>query len=172
MLHVALYQPQIPPNTGNIARQCVGMNAALHLIGPVAFRMNDHDLKRAGLDYWPHLRLTQHASPDAFLEWLAGHARGVAGDAERGMADDALIAQRLWLVENHGTLRYDRAAYCDHDVLVLGRETTGLPREWLDRWPARVVHVPVMGSVRSYNLANTAAIVLAQATADAGLYPG
>ena len=163
MLHVALYQPLIPPNTGNIARQCVGMNATLHLIGPVAFRMTDHDLKRAGLDYWPHLRLTRHDSPEAFLEWIEAHSRATApGGAS---------SQRIWLVENRGTLRYDRAPYRDHDVLVLGRETTGVPHEWLERWPDRVVHVPVLGPVRSYNLANTAAIVLAQAMATAGLYP-
>lgn len=169
MLHVALYQPQIPPNTGNIARQCVGMNATLHLIGPVAFRMSDHDLKRAGLDYWPHLRLSQHESPGAFLAWLGEHTRVAAPSGTSGVADTP--AQRLWLVENRGTLRYDRAPYRDHDVLVFGRETTGLPSEWLERWPDRVVHVPVLGPVRSYNLANTAAIVLAQAMATAGLYP-
>ena len=70
MLHVALYQPKIPPNTGNIARQCVGMDAVLHLIGPLEFDIDEHAVKRAGLDYWPYLNLHQHDQPQDFIDWL------------------------------------------------------------------------------------------------------
>ena len=70
MLHVALFQPIIPPNTGNIARQCVGMGAALHLIGPLGFDLSDKAVRRAGLDYWEHLDLTVHEDREAFLDWL------------------------------------------------------------------------------------------------------
>ena len=143
MVHVALYQPKIPPNTGNIARQCVGMNAALHLIGPHEFDLGEHAVKRAGLDYWPHLDLTEHDTPDAFLEWL--------GEREP------------WLVSKHGTLRFDQPPYAKTDVLIFGSELTGLPQDWHARWSTRRVYIPILGKVRSYNLANAVAIVLAQA---------
>jgi len=149
MFHVALYQPKIPPNTGNIARQCVGMNATLHLIG-ADFDLSEHAVKRAGLDYWCHLRLVQHDAPQGFLDWL--------GD------------QRLWLVSKHGDLRYDQAAFAAGDVLLFGNEISGLPGEWLARWPQRAVHIPILGNVRSYNLSNAVAIVLAQACLASGAY--
>ena len=71
MLDVVLFQPSIPPNTGNIARQCVGMNARLHLVGPLSFDMSEKALRRAGLDYWEHLNLTIHEQPEDFLGWIA-----------------------------------------------------------------------------------------------------
>jgi tRNA (cytidine/uridine-2'-O-)-methyltransferase len=151
VLHIALYQPSIPPNTGNISRQCVGMNAHLHLIKPLGFEIDDAAVKRAGLDHWDHLTLTVHESPEAFVAWL--------GDREP------------WLIENGGVLRYDEPAYRDGDVLLLGNEVTGLPREWVARWVHRTVHIPLMGAVRSYNLSNAASIVMAQACLTAGLYP-
>lgn len=150
MLHVALYQPSIPPNTGNIARQCVGMAAHLHLIGPVQFDLSDHAVKRAGLDYWPHLTLTRHDGPEDFLNWL--------GD------------RSPWLVTRHGETRYDRAPYADEDVLLFGNEIAGLPEEWRDRWRDRQLVIPMMGLVRSYNLSNAVALVLAQASSTAGLF--
>jgi tRNA (cytidine/uridine-2'-O-)-methyltransferase len=150
MLHVVLYQPQIPPNTGNIARQCVGMAAHLHIVGPIPFDLSDHAIRRAGLDYWPHLALTMHASPDAFDAWL--------GD------------RRPWLVTKRGEIRYDHADYRDGDVLIFGSETAGLPAALLDRYADRRIYIPVMGPVRSYNLANSAAIITAQACLSAGLY--
>lgn len=151
MLHLALYQPQIPPNTGNIARHCVGLRAALHLIGPIAFDLSDHALRRAGLDYWPHLQLTVHESPEHFLHWL--------GEREP------------WLVSKHGTLRYDKPRYADGDVIVLGAETSGLPDAWRERWAGRVLRIPILGPIRSYNLSNAAAVVLTHASLAAGLLP-
>ncbi|MEX2213952.1 MAG: tRNA (cytidine(34)-2'-O)-methyltransferase [Phycisphaeraceae bacterium] len=150
MFHVALYQPSIPPNTGNIGRQCVGMNVHLHLIGPLAIDLSAQATKRAGLDYWKDLKLTVHDTPDAFLQWL--------GD------------RQPWLISKHGKLRYDRVPYRRDDVLLLGNEVTGLPDAWHQRWPERVAYVPILGPVRSYNLANTAAIVMAQCCLTAGLY--
>ncbi len=149
-MHLALYQPQIPPNTGNIARQCVGLDAMLHLIGPHPFDLSDNTVKRAGLDYWPHLRLMQHATPDDFLQWL--------GDREP------------WLVTKHGPLRYDQADYRRDDVIVMGNELRGIPDAWHERWPHRRVSIPILGQVRSYNLANSAAIVLSQAYSTSGRF--
>lgn len=150
MIHVALYQPMIPPNTGTTARQCVGMDAHLHLIGPVVFDLGEHAVKRAGLDYWPHLTLTVHPQPADFLAWLG--------------------PREPWLISKFGPLRYDHAGYADGDVLLFGNEVRGLPGEWRQRWQARQVFIPIMGPVRSYNLANAVAIVLAEASRRAGLY--
>jgi tRNA (cytidine/uridine-2'-O-)-methyltransferase len=148
MLHLALYHPAIPQNTGNIARLCVGMNAHLHLIGPHGFDLSDKAVRRAGLDYWPHLMLTEHADERAFLVWLEHEAS----------------SPRPWLITKHGPLRFDQPAYRDGDVLILGNENTGLPESWHERWPERRVSIPIRGPIRSFNLANAAAIVLAHAS--------
>ena len=150
MLHVVLYQPTIPPNTGNIGRQCVGMNARLHLVGPLSIDLSAQATKRAGLDYWPRLDLVTHASAEAFLEWL--------GD------------RRPWLITKRGELRYDHAPFADEDVIIFGNELSGLPQSWHQRWPDRRVNIPILGDVRSYNLANAAAIIMAQACLVSGLY--
>ncbi len=152
MLHLALYHPAIPQNTGNIGRLCVGMGAHLHLIGPHGFDLSDKAVRRAGLDYWPHLTLTEHADEHAFLRWLETEAPN----------------PRPWLITKHGPLRFDEPGYRDGDVLILGNENTGLPEAWHARWPQRRVSIPIRGPVRSFNLANAAAIVLAHATIKVG----
>lgn len=144
MLHLALYHPAIPQNTGNIARLCVGMEAHLHVIGPTPFEISDKTVRRAGLDYWDDLTITVHESEDDFLGWLG--------------------ERRPWLVTKFGGVRFDKAGYHDEDVIVLGNENTGLSDDWHERWPDRRLFVPMPGPVRSFNLANTAAIVLAQAS--------
>lgn len=150
MLHVALYQPTIPPNTGNVGRQCVGMKMRLHLIGPLQMDLSARAVRRAGVNYWEHLDLQLHETPDDFLRWLADRP--------------------IWLVTKHGKTRYDKADYRDEDVLLLGNEQTGLPEDWHKRWPDRTIFLPILGPVRSYNLANTAAIVMAQASLATGAY--
>ena len=141
--HIVLYHPAIPQNTGNIARTCVGMNAQLHLIHPMKFQITEHAVKRAGLDYWPHLQLTEHADDDAFLSWLGNRSP--------------------YLITKHGSIRFDQADYQEGCVLIFGNENTGLPEAWHERWEDRRIHIPLPGPIRSYNLANTVAIVLAQA---------
>lgn len=150
MINVVLYQPEIPPNTGNVSRQCVGMNAHLHIVGPIRFDLSKGAAKRAGLDYWEHLRLTVHDSPSLFLQWL--------GDREP------------WLITRHGRLRYDSPGYRDEDILIFGSETRGLPQEWLEQWLERTVYLPMLGQIRSYNLSNTVAVVLSQASLTAGIF--
>ena len=157
MFHLVLYHPAIPQNTGNIARTTVGMGARLHLIHPMKFEITDHAVKRAGLDYWPSVKLTEHDDDDAFLDWLASPSGG--GD------------RRPWLVTKFGKHRFDQPAYAGGDVIILGNENTGLPPSWHDRWPDRTVYIPMPGNdsapsggIRSYNLANAAAIVMAHAT--------
>jgi tRNA (cytidine/uridine-2'-O-)-methyltransferase len=148
MLHVALYQPMIPPNVGNAGRTCVGLSARLHLVGPHQLDYSQHAVKRAGLDYWEHLDWQTHPTPQAFLEW-AGF-------------------RRIWRVTKHGRIRFDQADYVDEDVLLFGNEKTGLPDDWLAE-DERTLYIPIRGAIRSYNLGNTVAIVGAQATVIAGL---
>lgn len=148
--HLVLYQPSIPPNTGNIGRQCVGMRAMLHLVGPLAIDLSAQAVRRAGLDYWDDLALRMHETPDAFLDWLG--------------------ERQPWIVTKFGSLRYDRAAFQLGDVLILGNEVHGVPEDWRRRWAHRAIHVPILGPVRSYNLANTAAIVMAQFCLATGMY--
>lgn len=150
MIHIALYQPSIPPNTGNIGRQCVGMKMKLHLIGPLTIDLSARAVKRAGLDHWPALDLQVHETPSAFIDWLG--------------------SREPWLITKNGRKRYDQPAYRDEDVIVLGNELIGLPQAWHERWPDRTVYIPILGEVRSYNLSNSAAIIMAQACLAAGMY--
>lgn len=150
MLHIVLYRPQIPPNTGNIARQCVGMKAALHIVKPVGFDLSRQAARRAGLDYWDNVNLSIYESPGDFLEWL--------GEREP------------WVVTSRGRIRYDKPEYQDEDLLLFGSETLGLPQDWIGRWRERTVYVPMPGRIRNYNLANTVSVVLAQANLTAGIY--
>lgn len=149
-MHLALYQPQIPGNTGNIGRLCVGMDATLHIIGPCAFDFSEKSLRRAGLDYWPNLRWHLYPGPDEFLAWLG--------------------ERQPWLVSKFGTHRFDQAPYEDDAVLILGNEVRGLPESWHQRWPQRIVSIPIIGPIRSYNLANAAAMVLSQARSRTGTF--
>lgn len=151
-MHVALYQPQIPGNTGNIGRLCVGMDATLHIIGPCAFDFSEKALRRAGLDYWPNLRWHLYPGPTEFLAWLG--------------------TRTPWLVTKYGEHRFDQAPYASDAVLILGNEVRGLPPEWHERWPRTTVSIPILGPIRSYNLANAAAMVLSQARARTGGFDG
>jgi tRNA (cytidine/uridine-2'-O-)-methyltransferase len=154
MIHIALYQPIIPQNVGNIARTCVGMNAHLHIIGPTIVDLSDKAVKRAGLDYWDDLKLTQHESPEAFFSW---------SDQSSGT---------MYAITKFATTRFDKPAYQDNDILLFGSEREGLPREVHARFePEQKIAIPIPGAVRSYNLGNTVAILLATATSNADLWP-
>ena len=138
-LHLVLVEPQIPPNTGNVARLCAATGCALHLVAPLGFSIEDRELKRAGLDYWNALDVTLHASLEEFV--AAWHAP-------------------LWLLSTRGTTRYDRAPIARGDALVFGKETAGLPDALLAAHPSRSLRVPMRdGAVRSLNLSTTVGIV-------------
>jgi tRNA (cytidine/uridine-2'-O-)-methyltransferase len=126
------------------------MNACLHIVGPIGFDLSKNAVRRAGLDYWDELMLTVHDSPRQFLKWLGN--------------------REPWLITKHGRLRYDSPGYGDGDIHVFGNETEGLPKDWLTRWPERTVYVPILGKIRSYNLANTVSVVIAHACLKAGIY--
>ncbi len=146
MLGIVLVQPEIPGNTGAVGRTCVALDAELILIHPLGFQLSDARVKRSGLDYWPHVRLTEFASWDAFV-------------AERQPRDD-----QLFLFEEHGSQSFYDADYPADALLVFGRETKGIPEDIWRRYPDRQLHLPMRSRViRSLNLANTVAAAAYQA---------
>ena len=146
MLGIVLVQPEIPGNTGAVGRTCVALDAELVLIHPLGFRITDRQVKRSGLDYWPHVRLAEYASWDAFI-------------AERNPRED-----RLFLFEEHASRSFYEPAYPDDALLVFGRETGGIPESIWRRYPTRQFHLPMRSEhIRSLNLANTVAAAAYQA---------
>jgi tRNA (cytidine/uridine-2'-O-)-methyltransferase len=141
MLHVALWEPEIPPNTGNVARLCAATGSRLHLIGRLGFRLDDRSLRRAGLDYWHAVDVVRHVTFEDFE-----HAMGDA---------------RIWCVETPSEKPYTRADFADGDCLLFGNESSGLPPSVRERYAGRVVGIPMPGAaVRSLNLATAVGIVL------------
>lgn len=144
MLHVALWEPEIPPNTGNIARLCAATGATLHLIGRLGFRLDDRSLRRAGLDYWPDIDVRRHNSLADFEADLPGG--------------------RMFCCSARGQMPYTSATFQAGDVLLFGGESFGLPEEVLQRHAARTLVIPMpAGKVRSLNLASAVGIVLYEA---------
>jgi len=149
-MNIVLLEPEIPPNTGNIARLCAATRSTLHLIEPFGFKLDDRRLKRAGLDYWEHL--TWQRWPD----WAGFQKQQPAG-------------ARLWLIESHGTRHYAQAEYQPGDYLVFGRETAGLPKPILERYRDSCLRIPMFHDrVRSLNLSNCVALVLYEALRQQG----
>ena len=141
LFHIALYHPEIPPNTGNIGRLCLGIQAALHIVHPIAFSMDEKQVRRAGLDYWKHVDLTEHPSEEAFWEWAQG--------------------RRVALMSTKGSIPYSDWQYQRGDVLLFGCETKGLPEDLIRKHGA--CRIPMTGSIRSLNLSNAAAVVAYEA---------
>lgn len=144
-LQVVLVEPQIPPNTGNVARLCAATGCVLHLVEPLGFKITDASLKRAGLDYWDSVAMEFHSSLDAFLQSVTPGAG-------------------LYLLTTRGERPYTEPAYRPGDYLVFGSETKGLPQALLSSRPDDLVTIPMKtDSVRSLNLSSTAAIVVYEA---------
>jgi tRNA (cytidine/uridine-2'-O-)-methyltransferase len=139
-LHVALIQPQIPPNTGNIARLCAATDSPLHLIEPLGFSLDAREVRRAGLDYWDKTDLWLHS------DWYAFR--------------DAISRDRCLYFSANAERDYRRAPYRDRRVLVFGSETEGMPVRILEKHPERCFRIPMSGDVRSLNLANAVSVVL------------
>jgi len=148
-LHVVLYQPEIPQNTGNIGRTCVSLGAKLWIVRPAAFRLDSSQLKRAGLDYWQHL---DWEVVDCWEDLLA-----------------RVLPARLWLVTKFGQQAYFEAHFRAGDVLVIGRETNGLPETLRQQYAEQQIQIPMPGRVRSLNQATAAAIVMYEAARQIGV---
>lgn len=146
MLSIILVQPEIPGNTGAVGRTCVALDAELVLIHPLGFVLSDRHVKRSGLDYWPHVRLSEYRSWDHFVE------------------DRAPRADQLFLFEEYASTSFYDAEYPDDATLVFGQETRGIPEAIWRRYPGRQFHLPMRSAhIRSLNLANTVAAAAYQA---------
>lgn len=142
-LNVVLFQPEIPSNTGNIGRLCVGCSTVLHIIKPMRFLLTDKYLKRAGLDYWEHLELKFYDSLQLFL--------------------DQHHDKRLFFFSTKGNKYYSEVEYTDNDFLVFGAETKGLPAQLIEEYKEKVIKIPMSDKIRSINLSNSVAVVLYEA---------
>jgi tRNA (cytidine/uridine-2'-O-)-methyltransferase len=141
--HVVLVSPQIPPNTGNVARTCAVTGSRLHLVGPIGFSLDEKALRRAGLDYW------QDVAPEVHDDWPAFEARHVRG-----------ATGRLHLFTARAPRSLFDAAFAPGDFLVFGQEQLGLPPALLDQLPDRAVSIPILAGQRSLNLAVSAGVGL------------
>jgi tRNA (cytidine/uridine-2'-O-)-methyltransferase len=141
--HIVLVNPEIPANTGNIARTCAATGTHLHLVRPLGFSTDDRELKRAGLDYWHSVHITYY---DSFEE-----VKHVNPDG------------RFFFTSTRAKMRYSDFEFRDGDFFVFGKETKGLPQELLDAHPDTCMKLPITDNVRSLNLSNTAAIVVYEA---------
>ncbi|WP_145049898.1 tRNA (cytidine(34)-2'-O)-methyltransferase [Lignipirellula cremea] len=148
LVHVVLYQPQIPPNTGAVGRTCVAVGAKLWLVRPLGFRIDEKSRRRAGLDYWEHLEWETVAS------WQA--------------LTDALAPARFWFFTKHATQSYTSVSFQRGDVLVFGSETNGLPPSLLAEHSDRALLIPIRPQVRSLNLSCSVAIAAYEAARQCG----
>ena len=143
MLNIVLVEPEIPNNTGNIGRLCVGTQSRLHLIHPFGFQITDKNLKRSGLDYWVHLDWKEYEN---IKEWIAA------------VPDPS----RVFLFSSHAEKSYLQTEFRDGDWLVFGKESVGLSKEILGLFPQHLT-IPISPLVRSYNLANSVAFAIGEA---------
>lgn len=143
MLHVVLYEPEIPPNTGNVARLCAGTGIRLHLVGKLGFELSDRYLKRAGLDYWPHVDWEHVPSLTDLYARFAGH--------------------RFFYYSSKVPRPYTEPRYRDGDFLVFGPETRGLPADLIAANPETSCTIPMFGPIRSLNLSTAVGIVAYEA---------
>jgi tRNA (cytidine/uridine-2'-O-)-methyltransferase len=150
---VVLVEPEIPPNTGNVARLCAATRSPLHLVGTLGFRIDEHAVRRAGLDYWHLVDVRTHATlPDALA----------------AIATECGSTPRVWVTTAHAARSYVDVAFEPGDVLVFGKESVGLSPAIVAEHAQRAIGIPTLGAVRSHNLANAVAIVLYEALRQTG----
>ena len=153
-MNLVLLEPEIPPNTGNVARLCAATRTTLHLIEPLGFKLDDASLKRAGMDYWRHVTWHRWSNWREFEAKLPANAR-------------------LWFIESAGPKLYTETAFGPEDYLVFGRETAGLPKQLLEQNKERWLRIPMFNpKARSLNLSNCAALVLFEALRQNGFSGG
>jgi len=152
-LHIVLVEPEIPPNTGNIARSCAATGSVLHLVKPLGFSIDDKTVRRAGLDYWPYVKLEVHESLEDFMQQYEG--------------------RRMFLATTKGGSAYTEVRFMDEDMILFGKETAGLPRDFIKERESEAIRIPMVAetALRSLNLSNSVNIILFEALRQMG-FPG
>lgn len=149
-MHIVLVEPEIPPNTGNIARTCAATGTVLHLVKPLGFAIDDKSLKRAGLDYWQHVQVEVHESLDDFMKTHEGKS--------------------MYLATTKGGCIYSDVEFKDEDMILFGKETAGLPKDFIVAHEDKAIRIPMSEDtrLRSLNLSNCANIILFEALRQQG----
>lgn len=142
-MNIILHQPEIPANTGNIGRTCVATGTSLHLIEPLGFRLNEKEIKRAGMDYWEHLDIHRYINFDAFREQ---HPEA-----------------KIWMATTKAKHVYTDVSFGPDDYIMFGKESAGIPEELLVDYEDSCIRIPMLSEIRSLNLSNSVAIVLYEA---------
>ena len=142
-MHIVLHQPEIPQNTGNIGRTCVATGTSLHLIEPLGFRLNEKELKRAGMDYWERLDVTRYMDFNDFKEKHPG--------------------AKIWMATTKAKRSYTEVSFGIDDFIMFGKESAGIPEEILVENEENCIRIPMGNDIRSLNLSNSVAIVLYEA---------
>jgi len=145
-MHIVLHQPEIPANTGNIGRTCVATGTSLHLIEPFGFRLNEKEIKRAGMDYWEKLDVTRYMNFDTFYEQYKKYD-----------------GSRLWMATTKAKRSYTDVNFGPDDFIMFGKESAGIPEEILVEHEEDCIRIPMLPDIRSLNLSNSVAIVLYEA---------
>lgn len=151
-MHIVLYQPEIPANTGNIGRTCVATGTVLHLIEPLGFRINEKELRRAGMDYWEHLDVRRYINFREFAE------KNLAGNPQA----------KLWMATTKAKRTYAEADFGAEDFIMFGKESAGIPEELLVDYEETCIRIPMLDKIRSLNLSNSVGIVLYEALRQQG----
>ena len=147
-MHIILHQPEIPANTGNIGRTCVATGTSLHLIEPLGFRLNEKEIKRAGMDYWQHLDVTRYMNFQEFQEMHPG--------------------AKIWMATTNAHQTYTDVKFGPDDYIMFGKESAGIPEEILVEHEETCIRIPMLPEIRSLNLSNSVAIVLYEALRQQG----
>ena len=142
-MHIVLHQPEIPANTGNIGRTCVATGASLHLIEPLGFRLNEKEIKRAGMDYWEHLDVHRYMNFEEFKEKNPN--------------------AKIWMATTKAKHTYSEVEFGENDYIMFGKESAGIPEEILVDYEDTCIRIPMLPEIRSLNLSNSVAIVLYEA---------
>lgn len=142
-MNIVLHQPEIPANTGNIGRTCVATGSTLHLIEPLGFRLNEKEIKRAGMDYWEHLDVRRYVNFEEFLEKNP--------------------SAKIWMATTKAKHVYTDVSYGPDDYIMFGKESAGIPEEILINHEETCVRIPMLDHIRSLNLSNSVSVVLYEA---------